>query len=364
MNELQTYILYCFLIVISSVLMALSVKVKDRRLSITLIVTATLIPTLISGLRYGVGTDYFNYARIYRNLTESETFFYHIQNSRLEPSWLILNFIVKYTFDDVVFLFILSSLITFTTSIIAIYQNRKYINVGISTFILLSTMFNPSLNLVRLYIAASIVLLSIKPLINKQLWKFVIIIIIATTFHLSAIIFIIMYWVVNDKLEKTTNIKKILILVFTILSVVFSEYIFTFVTQFSLFSTFRRHNFGFRGFHRGVIIFDLPIILLIIININKLKLTFKPMYNIVIIYFIGQILGFLSFFAKYGGRITTYFDLIQIFIVSSIIRSQKNNKTKVTYIIIVACYYLGLYIYFYVLNNSHGTVPYSWIFGN
>src|SRR5699024_4437484 len=110
---------------------------------------ALMVPAIISAFRFDVGTDYFNYLNIYYELTGSGDLSYHLENSRLEPGWIILNYIVKYIFDDATYLIIISSLLIWFLSFTSLYQNRNHINMGIAVFILLVTMYNPSFNLIR-----------------------------------------------------------------------------------------------------------------------------------------------------------------------------------------------------------------------
>src|SRR5699024_8455288 len=106
----------------------------------------------------------------------------------------LLNYLVKIVFDDVKFLFIISSLLIWLFNFKAIYENRKHISVSIAILILLTTLYNPSFNMVRQSLAMSIVMLSIKPLIDKRPIKFYITLLFALSFHYTAIVFLPAYW--------------------------------------------------------------------------------------------------------------------------------------------------------------------------
>lgn len=361
MSEYQTYILYYLIIIITSLIIFVSDRVKERNISKLFFLIAILIPVVISGFRYGIGTDYFNYVDIYYILTETGDLLYHLLNSRLEPGWIILNYLIYLTFDDVKFIFIISSLLIIVCSFIAVYQNRQYISIPIAIFILLVIILNPSFNLIRLYLAAAIVLLSVKAIINKQFVRFSLIVLLASTFHYSVLIFFIVYWLVNSKYETFGKIKRILGIILTMLFILFAEYLFTFITNISVFSTYSRYTLEFDGLGLGVIILDVPIILMIVINLRKLKSTNNRMYAFSYIYFMGIVLSFIGYLADYAGRISTYFELLQVFIISAIIKVQSNRHKKFLYLIFIIFYYLSLYTYNYVIHNAHRTIPYVWL---
>lgn len=361
MSEIQTYILYFSIIIFTSIFALLIGRVKEENFNKVVFFIIFLVPALISGLRYGVGTDYFNYYNIYFDLTLSDNLAYELGNTRYEPGWVILNYMVKFIFDDVIYIFIISSLMIWLFSFKALYENRKHINLGIAVLVLLCTMYNPSFNLIRLYMAASILMLTIKPIIEKKLLKFLLLVLFAASFHYSALIFLPVYWLINSKYRVVGFVKRGMALVFTILLILFADAILSSLTNFELFSTYERYEIQYDGLGLGVIIVDLPIIVLIALSMYKMKKSGNPMYHLSIVYFIGIILSFFSYLADYAGRISTYFELMQIFIVAAIVKVETNIYKKAIYILFITSYYLGLYVYYYVINNSHETVPYIWI---
>src|SRR5699024_5535464 len=125
---------------------------------------------------YGIGTDYFSYEKIYYQLTTGNDFLGAFKNSRFEPGWIILNQFVKFLFDDVRYLFLITSLMIWVFSFKAIYDNRNSLSISIATLILLSTMFNDSFNTIRQILASSILMLSVKPALEKKKIKFIVLV--------------------------------------------------------------------------------------------------------------------------------------------------------------------------------------------
>ena len=214
LSVLGTYLLYYFIVISSSIVAWFSKyfkKVNLKKLPKWVFYSAILIPVTISGLRFGIGTDYSAYVNMYYNITSYPSITSAISETRYEPGWIILNYIVKYIFDDVVYVFIVAALFTWIFSFKAIHDNKKHISLGIAVLILLCTMYNVSFNIVRQILAVSIIMLSIKPMLDTKVWKYILIVLFASTFHFTSLLFLPAYWVVNSKTENRGLIKKVFV---------------------------------------------------------------------------------------------------------------------------------------------------------
>src|SRR5699024_3424909 len=125
-----TYFLYYFIVISTSVTVFISEFLgysKTQKTSKFIFGLAIIIPVIIAGYRFGVGTDYFSYEKIYYNLTNNYlNVFELISNYRYEPGWILLNVFVKYVFNDVKYVFIVSALLTWSIFFKAIYNQRNY----------------------------------------------------------------------------------------------------------------------------------------------------------------------------------------------------------------------------------------------
>src|SRR5699024_9387006 len=102
-------------------------------------------------------------------------------------------------------------------------------------------------------------------------------------------------------------------------------------------------------------------IVIILLNLKKLKLSQNKIYQISILYFIGVILKFFGYLADYVGRIATYFEIMQVFILAAIVKVQTNKYEKLLYTTLIILYFLGWYTFEIIINNGHKTIPYMWI---
>lgn len=178
------YILTLFL----SCIFALFYKITKNKL---IWIISLLIVSLFAGLRYFVGIDYESYTFIFASIT----------NSKTEPAFRLINLIIFFSGLNVQFVFIISSLITFSFFYAGI---RKLSNdVFLSVFILLFCgFFIESLNIIRQYIAISIFFFSIRYIINKDFKRYLLCIACAVCFHYSAGFLILAYFFLRFNVGK------------------------------------------------------------------------------------------------------------------------------------------------------------------
>ncbi|MFV5692473.1 EpsG family protein [Flavobacterium sp. LT1R49] len=180
-------LVYYVVLFFSSLLAFVSEVTKSKFLWIVSLLTVSFF----AGLRYFVGIDYESYTFIFASISDSKT----------EPAFRIINLIIFFLGLNVQFVFLISSLITFSLFYKGI--KRYSDDVFLSVFLLLFCgIFIESLNIIRQYIAISIFFYGIKYIINKNLIKYIICIALATSFHYSAILLILAYFVLNNNIGK------------------------------------------------------------------------------------------------------------------------------------------------------------------
>lgn len=138
--------------------------------------------TIISAVRYGVGTDFYSYSKIYRN----------IDSSNVEVGFkLFVNILRKVSEDPQIF-FVVTSIMVCVLYFVMIYKESESPVYSILLFVLTRDYFR-SMNGVRQYMAIVVVLLSL-PYVKRKEWKKVaIFVLIAASFHISALVFVVFY---------------------------------------------------------------------------------------------------------------------------------------------------------------------------
>lgn len=177
-----------FIVLFFSSLLILIFEITKRKLFWNI---SLLVVSLFAGLRYFVGIDYEAYTFIFNSIV----------GSQIEPAFRLINFIIFLLGLNVQFVFLISSLITFSLFYKGIKRNSS--NVVLSIFLLLFCgFFIESLNIIRQYIAISIFFYSIRYIIEKNLLKYSVLIVLATSFHYSAIFLIFAYFLLNKNIGK------------------------------------------------------------------------------------------------------------------------------------------------------------------
>ena len=184
-------------------------------------ILASCILLIIAVIRFDVGWDY----RSYYTILDEKILAGYI---RFEPLCLLLSLIAMH-FEMPELFFILSSIIIYTTTFIAF---KKFsVSPSLSLIVYLGLFYLISLSIIRQALAISICLYAYKYVISRNFRKFILCIIIATLFHYSAIISLIIYPIFHKYKIKT-------VIIFLIIAI-FSRNIFFFILgYFNLFTAY------------------------------------------------------------------------------------------------------------------------------
>ncbi|MGL4570197.1 MAG: EpsG family protein [Clostridium sp.] len=356
---MESYIFYSVILLTStlSAYIAQYIPKKHNLFKILFLLVSFFILFIFSAKRYGIGTDYKLYHDMYYeianigNLKQAIISFNYV-----EPGWVIFNYIVKNIFDNVNYIFSISSFVTIGLVYLFLYKVKDKVNMGLGVFLFITLYYNQSYNLIRQFLAMSICLFGYKYIERRNLKKFIITIIIACCFHFSAIIFLPIYLLV-DKLDKIKFIRFYLFATL-FLGMIFYNKILYFVikitglTKYSVYYT-NGVNVSFAD-----IVLKFTIVFFIVINLKKLKKEDVFIYKLSTVYFIGVILSFTSFFAPFIGRISYYFEMSLILIIPRIIKLYSKEEKPIIYYCITIFFYV-YYFYFYMYLNYGQTNPYT-----
>ncbi len=137
-----------------------------------------------------IGTDY----EVYKNLFYSTTAI----TSFINIGYNVLIITLRALFRSHFSFFLVSSFIISYFTYIFARENVDDYDFGILVFITFG-MLMPSYNIIRQWIACAIFLYSFKYIIKKKLLKYIICIIIASCFHISALLLFLIYPILNVK---------------------------------------------------------------------------------------------------------------------------------------------------------------------
>lgn len=254
------------------------------------------------------------------------------------------------------------------------YKNRyKYIvTIGLSIYYLL--FFNMSLNMMRQWIAMTMIMLAYVHLKDSKYVQSTIIFIIAVLFHRTAIIGlgVLITYVLLGKNKREIFLKfstkrynlniVIFITIMTLLATtVLSNSFRMMLTNLLGLSDYSTYVNGTVAISINQIYTDIPVLLLFLMIWKRRKniedytfLTFCVFSNIV--------LSQLSSVMAYSSRIVLYISVFKMLIVPIYLNNLQGRLKKIITLILILLLYSIYWYYTYVIKGTDATVPY--VFAN
>ena len=278
---------------------------------------------LISAIRFDVGWDY----EQYHELIEGRVQYYNAQFVRFEfLNRLIINVSQFLGFTQLYFI---------VTSFIIIFSfywvfKKFSADFAISTLLFLSLpiFFFNSLSIIRQFVAVSIIFYGFTFIRNRNFYKFLFTIFVASMFHKSAVIGIVLYFLYNRKAH------VYFFLVIYVLGFFSSELIYWLVEHLlPQYLKFLDKSIGEGG--NKVLLLVQIIGFFILFLINKLKMNTKDNSFYFLAFYIGLFIW--SSLAKYGHagfRGSLYFTVFLLLLLPNIITEikQKRFVVQITYV--------------------------------
>ena len=209
----------------------------NKRTAMFFLGISILVVSLVAGLRYGVGTDYFEYVKWFN--------VYAAVPIKLKDGNISFNILIKtiklFT-NNPQWLFFISAIIINSRIMRYIKENTELYDIGFFLFITLYFYYS-SLNIMRQWIAIAIFVSGLKYIFDQKLFKYILMISFATTFHPASLLMLPLYFIVNTRI----NIKKMMIIVFvSLLILAHLQNIIIFIVV----------NFNLTSFHKYINYFD------------------------------------------------------------------------------------------------------------
>ena len=354
--------IYFFTIVSSVILAYISTKFKSdskngKVLKFFFIFLAFLIPFLVSGLRsIVVGTDtketYYNiYVRALNNLSGAR-----------DVGYFIFNRICVLVVKDYQFVIVMTSLLFVGLSFYHIFKESEHPYYSVLLFFATNVFFL-SMNMIRQSIAIMIFVFGISAIREKKFLKYLIICLIAFSFHSAAIIYLPLYFIC----KKDFNIKRAL--VFLIIIVLFgsllSEFLLNVLSKEAFFRTYFAWYIGSTYNTGNVSIISLAIAIIIFITLCYCKRFNQDNKNfniIITMQYIALILLTFSSLIPMMQRTAMLFSFPLFIYLPDIIKNTKKDFAGVILRLGVPVGYL-LYMYFTIFIYGYNEVfPYISMF--
>ncbi|MFS0592045.1 EpsG family protein [Cytobacillus horneckiae] len=303
-----------------------------------LVLGVMFILVIVSGSRTNIGDTYF-----YRHAFETNHFTWGTIGDQKDIGFGLLQMFLKSISENPQILVFTAALIT---NVLIVYVLSKYSRMfELSIYVYITGgLFLISMNGMRQVLAAAIAFTATKYLLNGNWLMYMLIVFIASLFHQSAFILIPIYFLVR---YKAWSKATILLLVFSIIIVIGYE-------QFSkiLFSAIENTQYGeYADFQEGeasllrVAVNAVPL-MIAFLGRDKLREIYKSSDYIVNMVLVGFIFMVISTQNWIFARVSIYFNLYHLILISWIIVLFRTKEQRFVYYALLTCYL----VYYYYEN--------------
>lgn len=309
-----------------------SINVKPNKF---LILGALLSLVFVSGLRSNIGDTYF-----YKHIYDTNQFTWEYITSQKDIGFGILQMLLQKYFSDSQAMVLTSALITNVIIVSVLYRYSRLFEVSLFVYIT-GGMFLVSMNGIRQVLAAAIIFGATKFLINGNWIAYILIVLIASTFHQSALVLVPIYFIVR---YKAWSKATIILLLLSILIVIGFD-------QFSLilFSAIEETQYGhYSSFNEGganIIRVAVNAVPLIIAFLGKDRLReINPSSDFIVnMSILGFVFMLISTQNWIFARFSIYFSLYQLILISWIVKLFNTKSQRFIYLALLFCYTLYYY---------------------
>lgn len=365
---IQTFLIYTTLALF---LFYFTKKSQDYSgvLSFVVYIIPIAIYTLVFGIRYGVGTDFFNYLNAYENW--NITF---ANEHEWEIGFRTIVSLCSYFHFPYPILFSVIAFLQITFIYVALKDRKDILAYSMLMLILLGVGLWNFQNGLRQAIAFVIFLYSIKYIINKKVFHFIVTIILAVCFHRSAIILFPVYFLFNREqvyLKKQT-IQFIILTVSAIISIsgIAQTFLSHFETLISLLGYEKYLESDFLNtFSSGWTPYTFALCLVYFVfayNYNNVRNFYQSDRFFEIVYdlfFIGICLNFIFLGNMMFGRILSYLTsfsfLIFGYYLNYLVHTYKNSYTNLISFSYILLYLLIFYCYAVLYHSYDHCIQYA-----
>ena len=324
-------------------------------------ILSMMVPLLLSALRWKVGTDYTTYVDLYHSFANIDSLALFFQNIiDTEPSFIILNMLVKVVFNHYLFVFAFSALLILAFFYRSIEDYHEQSSVMLAVVVFLFLIFLTSLNIVRQMIAVAIVFYATRYVFTRNYKKAVIWLIVALSFHYSALI-IVPFWLLRGekRWQKNTRIILFIVLVFMVIGDLLFRSAFE---QLPLMGLLAQNTGQGATLSYGLLVLRLPIIIPVIIFRERLIAHDERNYYWIILVIFEVAFSHFGYIFDVFNRVALYFAVSWVVLLPALVRCMPTRRAQHrmgAYIVVVV---VALWVYNTVMHNYGDVLPYNTVF--
>lgn len=331
-------------------LIAILLSLMDNRYDKYIFNYLTVILIVFAGFRYGIGVDYFSYYDVISYLSAGVT-------QAMEPGYLMMAKLISVVGGKEQLLYLLSSTITVIFIAKYIIEFSHYRLLSLYIYVTMPILYFASFNGIRQFIAVAIFSFSIKYILNKSFFKFISLLLIASTFHITVILMIPCYFIFN----RCTKVKHLILLTLGYLILVSSADVILNLLHMSpkyLSDYYENEGVNYKS------LISIPLFIFFMIFRSKLSSAFSGANTFIIMIYISALLAVTPLFsglpAVLINRMTSYFTIALIILVPNFISIINDRYMRYIYLSLILLF-PALYYYSTLIINGEAymLVPYE-----
>lgn len=309
------------------------------------------VPVLLAAIRKDVGTDFYNYQVLYREISAIQTFREFVDKSmRTEPGYMLLNIAVHRIFHSEQMVFAVSALLIYAFFFAGIIQEHKSHSAILGLFVFYTCFFFMSMNIIRQYIAIAMIFYAMRFLCERKGGHFFLWVMLASLFHDTAVLMLPFYFLYGNKewnrwLKFACYITLLLLLGISGNSVL-AELL---------------HQVSGKSLRLGIILKRLPLLLLICWYYPDMKKRDERSKIWLSLYLISILIYHFGYFNIVFNRMALYFEVSLIHLLPCVIRSIRSRRERTVVGLLLICY-LSIWCWQSMVIDNIGTcIPYQTI---
>src|SRR5699024_9352770 len=353
-------LLAIFLVVLGIGFEALNMYTKDS-LNKSLPNYICIVPSFIavffvSAFRGDFMTDYVNYRNLFNNLASfsfTELFNY---DYNIEFGYIIFNGIIQIFTDDPLYLFIITTLII----LICFYHQFSHYSTNLWLSVLMFVTvgsYYASFNITRQILVVAILFAGSKYLYERKLFKYLLVVLLAFTFHKSALIMVPFYFILNFRIN-----PRNLFLFFSISTIlVFFFDCFLDIVQNFVYDNYTENAYGMTGQAAAKTVLPVAFFIFSLLNVKKLdsnNAMHRIWFNAIFFYALFNILALQVEMVERIGR---YFAPYALLLIPFLFSKMQNKYLRFIYMMVLV---FMLILYNFVILNDSSFDPYYFMWDN
>ena len=328
----------------------LSIKERKVRPNKFFIAVVFIILSFVAVFRYGVGTDFYAYYR-------TSNWVHHFERGNYDsPGFTLFAICCQKVFGNINGAITMgAALITIGLIVYIITKHSENLLVSILLFIF-AGCFIGMFNGVRQYLATAILFTGHRFIINRKPIKWLLVVLLASTIHITAILMFFVYFICNLK----CNWK--LVGIYFIIAICL---LFAYEPLFNLVGALKQDSIDTSDVYMRssvnilrIAVQCIPIVLLLFVNKGKINNDSESrfLFNICLL---NGALAIAAMNSPYFSRFWLYTSCFQILMYPKILnKMESDNKTFFT-ILLVVCYAA---FWAYEVMSSSALSTFRWIF--